>query len=340
MILPMLTFFVSAILLAAQLPQGDFSDSQKIVTQNAILAKVNGSTFSVIDVRKQMDLIFHQHYGNLAQSTQARYQFYETSWRRTLMELVDNELILSDAADKEIKINDGEVREELEARFGPNVLVTLDKIGLSFDEAWKLLKNEMIVRRMSWWFVHSKAMQNVTPSEIRQAYRTYLKEHPPYQELTYQIISIRGADPKEQAEKIYQFLAESNKNPDEIGQELSSVDPSAQISNVYTVSDLEISEAHRNALSLLGPLTYSEPHLQKSRSDHQTVARIFYLSSRVDHPAPPFETLSANLREQLIQKTAGKESQAYLAKLRKHYGFDDAYLRDQFPDDFHPFSIQ
>lgn len=326
--------------LLAQMPQTDFSNHQKIAVQNSILAKVNGSTISMMDVKKQMDLLFHQHYGHLAQSNQARYQFYETSWRRILMELIDNELILSDAADKEIKLSDGEVREEIENRFGPGVLSTLEKIGLTYDEAWKMVKNEIIVRRMSWWFIQARAIQGVTPQEIRQAYRNYIEEHPPYQEIIYQIVSIRGNDSADQAAKISQILKESVKTPDELAEKLRDIAPSVQISAIYTVSDREISEAHKAALSPLQEKTYSDPVLQKSRSDNQMVARIFYLIEKTDHPAPSFQDLSASLRDQLIQKAAAKASQAYVTKLRNHYGFDAAYLKDSFPEDYHPFSIQ
>lgn len=321
-------------------PPMDFSNNQKIAIQNSILAKVNGTTISMMDVKKQMDLLFHHHYSHLSESSQARFQFYEASWRRVLMELIDNELILSDAADKEIKLSDGEVREEMETRFGPSVLSTLDKIGLTYEEAWKMVRNEMIVRRMSWWFIQSRAIQAVTPQEIRRAYHSYIDEHPPYQEISYRIVSIRSGDPEIQAAKIYQVLAESGETPDALAEKLREIEPSVQISSVFTASDREISEAHKTALSPLLAGTYSAPVLQKSRSDNQTVARIFYLIEKKDHPAPAFQDLSSSLREQLIQQAAVKESQTYVTKLRKHYGFDAAFLKDSFPDDLHPFSIQ
>lgn len=323
-----------------QMPPIDFSNNQKIAVQNSILAKVNGTTISMMDVKKQMDLLFHHHYGHLSQSSQARFQFYETSWRRVLMEIIDNELILSDAADKAIKLTDGEVREEMETRFGPSVLSTLDKIGLTYDEAWKMVRNEIIVRRMSWWFIQSKAIQGVTPQEIRRAYRSYIDEHPPYQEVSYRIVSIRSADPEIQAAKIYQVLAESGKNPEANAEKLREIEPSVQISTIYTVSDREISEAHKSVLSPLQEGAYSAPVMQKSRADNQTVARIFYLIQKTDHPAPSFQDLSSSLRDQLIQKAAVKESQNYVTKLRNHYGFDAAFLKDSFPEDLHPFSIQ
>ena len=101
--------------LFAQFTMTGQPNAQKIAVQNSILAKVNGTTISMIDVKKKMDLIFHQHYAHLADSTQAKFQFYETSWRRVLSEMIDNELILADAADKEVKLTDGELREEIES---------------------------------------------------------------------------------------------------------------------------------------------------------------------------------------------------------------------------------
>jgi hypothetical protein len=333
-------FLFAAIPLFAQMPPMDFSDGgKKIAFQNSILAKVNGSTISMMDVKKKMDMLFHQHYPKLVQSNTARYQFYEKSWRQALMEMIDNELILADAEEKEVKITDAEVRETLESRFGPSVLSTLDKIGLTYDEAWKLVKNELIVQRMTWWFIHSKAIQSVTPQTIREAYRSFLQENPPYQELKYRIVSIRS-DKLDLAEKVGQFLLESGKSPERLAEALLALDPAIQVSSEYTATDLEISEAHRSALASLTPGQYSAPILQKSRADQKSIARIFYLASKSDHPAPPFQDLSSMLRDQLIQKAMVQHSQTYVEKLRKHYGFDASFVKEALPEDLHPFSLQ
>ncbi len=334
-------FLFAALPLLAQMPPVDFSDGgKKVAVQNAILAKVNGTTISMMDVKKKMDLILHQHYPQFAQSNTARVQFYEKSWRQVLMDLIDNELILADAADREMKLTDADIRETMEAKFGPSVLTTLDKIGLTYDEAWKLVKNELIVQRMSWWFVQSKAVQSVTPQSIREAYRGYLKEHPPYQELKYRIVSLRGDDLESQAQKIYAALSESGKSPEEISDALLAIDPTVQISTEYTASDLDISEAHRSALASLLPGSYSAPVVQKSRADNKAIARVFYLSAKSEHPAPAFDDLSSSLRDQLIQLAMNQHSRSYLEKLRKHYGFDASFLKESLPEDMHPFSLQ
>lgn len=344
-------FFLSAAAAAAAptLPPArpDFSRQPQIAVQNGIVSKINGQTYSMMDVKKKMDLFFYQHYPQLADSPQARLQFYETSWRTVLSQMIDNELILADAVDKELKLTDGEIREEMERRFGPNVTQALDKMGLTYEETWKLVKNEMIVQRMTWWFVHSKAIQSVTPQDIRQAYRLYLQENPSYLEWKYRVVSIRADKPDEAlSEKVYRFLSESGKSPEAESERLKEFESpglSIQVSNEYTATDKELSETHRASLASLQPGTYSKPSFQLSRSDKKekkTVYRIFYLLEKTDHPTLPFEAMAQKLRDDLVQKASAEQSEAYLGKLRKHYGFDAAQLKQTLPDDLHPFSLQ
>lgn len=330
----------AATIASAQMPAVNFSDNGKIAVQNSILAKVNGTTISMMDVKKKMDLLFHRSYPHLSHSSQARYQFYETSWRHVLMEMIDHQLILADAVEKEVKLTDGEIREEMENRFGPNIMLTLDKIGLTYEETWKMIKEELLVQRMSWWFIHSKAMAMVTPQDIRQAYRLYLKENPPYSEWKYRVIVIRGENPEQAAERAIALLRERNTSPESLSDALTSIDPTSQVSNEFIAKDIELSDAHRSVLAQLLPTQYSDPVIQISRSDNKKVARIFYLSENIEHPAPSFEHLSQNLRNQLVQEKAGRESIAYLQKLRNHYGFDSSHLKETVPDDLHPFSLQ
>lgn len=322
-------------------PMLDFSSNQKIAVQNSILARVNGKTISMMDVKKKMDLQFHQSYPQYANSPQARIQYYEMSWRHVLMDLIDNELIISDALDKEIKLSDGEVRETMEERFGPNVMQTLDRIGLTYDETWKMIKNEMIVQRMSWYFVQSKAMNSVTPQDIRQAYRLHLEKNPAYSEWKYQVISIRADKADDSlAEEIYDFLIDTQPDPKTLEKALKkweTPDTSISISSEFKAKTQELSDIHKTSLAALEPGNYSKPSFQISRADKKTVYRIFYLIDKTDFPAPPFETLSNQLRSDLMQKAVVQESQVYLEKLRKHYGFE---ADKTLPEDLHPFSLQ
>jgi hypothetical protein len=324
--------------LFAQVPPG--MEGGKVAVQNSILAKVDKTTISMMDVKKKLDLFFHQNYPQLATSPQARLQFYETSWRSALLQMIDNELILADAKDKEIKLTDGEVREELESRFGPNVLSTLDKIGVTYDEAWKMIRNDIIVQRMSWWFIQSKALQAVAPQDIRQAYKNYLVKHPSYTELKYRVVSVRSENPESAAAAIHEFLIHQTASPDSLLSKLQEIDPTVQVSAEYTAKDTEISDSHKASLSPLSPGHYSAPVVQKGRAEGKTIARIFYLQEKSEHPAKSFDEVSPDLRNELVQQAMAKESTTYLDKLRKHYGFDNAALKESFPEDMHPFSLQ
>jgi hypothetical protein len=228
----------------------------------------------------------------------------------------------------------------MENRFGPNIMLTLDRIGLTYDETWKMIKEELLVRRMTWWFIHAKAMSQVTPQDIRQAFRIYLKENPPFQEWKYRVISIRGDAAEATAERAYRLLSESHLSPESMVDALKALDPAIQVSSEYEAADKDLSDAHKASLSSLSPGQYSAPAIQKSRADNKVVSRIFYLSQKIDHPAPQFEAIAPTLRNDLIQKAVAHESNTYIEKLRKHYGFDSGHLKERIPDDLHPFSLE
>lgn len=324
-------------------PQGE----PQISVKNRILTTVNGNAISVVDVMKKMDMLLHQNYPQFADSPQARFQFYATSWRPLLMEMIDTELILSDAEEKEVKLTDGEVREEMEERFGPGVQLTLEKIGLSYDDAWKMVRKELIVRRMLWFFAQSKAIQSVSPQAIRQAYRQYLAEHPPYQEWTYRVITLRseGEEGPALAHDVSQLLATAEASLEAATEQLKtweSQHPGAAIavSNEYVAKDCDLSESHRSVLATLAPGSYSQPIAQESRVEKKPIQRIFYLADKNDHPAPAFDELAPQLKNELTQKAMAKESETYMRKLRKYYGFDQDGLKETLPENLQPFALE
>ena len=114
---------------------------------------------------------------------------------------------------------------------------------------------------------------------------------------------------------------------------------SVAVSTEYTANHLKLSEAHRAALSPLTSGEYSKPLIQASRGDNKPMARIFYLSQKKEFPAPAFEELAQKLKEGLMQKAVVSESDRYIAKLRKHYGYDAAHLQKSLPETLMPFSL-
>src|SRR5262249_20356447 len=115
------------------------NENKKIFVNNRILAKVNGKAISIMDIMKKMDLLFYKQFPQYAGSTEARHQFYSLYWKNALQDSIDKELIMADAKEAKLEVTGGEIRQELEALFGPNIIANLDKAGISYDDAAEMI---------------------------------------------------------------------------------------------------------------------------------------------------------------------------------------------------------
>lgn len=317
-------------------------DEQQIAVSNRILARVNGRTISVLDLVKKMEVYLARYYPDVAHSPNARYQFFSSNWKAILSQMVDNELMLADAEQVQLKITDAEIRETLHERFGPNIMPTLDGLGISYDEAWQMIYSEMATQRMSYYRVQSKALQRIGPSDIKEAYKKHLKENPPSDKLKYQLFSIRASSEtlgKELVEKAHRLLVEEKVPFKELDKALGEVvGATAQLSEEVEMSTKELSEAHKKVLLALAPGTFSAPTSQESR-DKSIVHRIFFLKEKETGKIPTFEEMSDKLHDDLVQKEIDKELPLYLSRLRKKFNVDDKSV-EVLPSDFQPFSLR
>ena len=314
----------------------------EIVVQNRILTKLNGKNISVLDVMKEMDMFLSRYYPQYMDSKTARFQFYSTQWRNTLQQMIDHELMVTDAETREIKVSDGEVREEIHSRFGPNVMGTLDQLGVSYDEAREKVEQDMIVQRIQWFRVTSKVLQKVTSQEIKNAYQKYLKENPAKEEWKYQFVTIRAADEAAAQELAHKLAALQEKSQGDLtvavdlfkAELLPESTPTLSVSQEFTLEDKSLSQAHREVLSNMKPLEWSAPTSQLSR-DGTTVVRLFHLKDHTKSEPPAFSAIANELKQNLLQETAEKETKTYIAKLHERFNFDDKSL--DIPPHFEPF---
>lgn len=311
-----------------------FDESQTVVVNNRVLLKINGKPISVMDVVRKMDLIFYRQFPELSSSAAARYQFYTSGWEAMLRAVIDDHLIMADADEKKIEVSEGEVREELEVLFGPDVVLNLDKLGLTLSEALELLKMELTVQRMNMVMVRSKAMAEVPPKKVRRRYEEMLKDQPPQDQWVYQILSVRGENHEQAAQEAYQLLHEHNVQIDEVAEQLSIPNVDISLSDEYTREDDSLSLAYRAVLQTLSAGTFSVPISKDS------VSRIFYLKKFEEGKPVPFNDVAEKIKQELTQEIAAKYNEAYRLKLRKHYGITEGYLNRVIPDDFRPFALR
>lgn len=319
-----------------------------IFVNNRILAKVNDKAISVIDVMKKMDMLFYRQFPEYSSLVEARFQFYQVNWKHVLNELVEKELIVADAEENKLQVSNGDIRQEMEILFGPNIIANLDKAGLTYDEAWKMVKEELTIRRMLMIRVNSKAIRTVTPLDTRAAYEEYVKENTRPDAWRYQVISIRGEDltaSAEAANYAYQLLLEDDLGITKLADKLKEHSligekTTFNISGEYQHSEKEVSDAYKNILSNLEVGTFSKSIAQKSRANKSMVFRIFYLKERIPGGVTPLNEIENKLKDHLIEKAIDRESEQYMKKLRQHFYLKESEQKQMIPDDFQPFALK
>jgi len=337
----------SSYVLWSDTPSPFVSESPQLIVHNRVLALVNDKTITVLDVMKEMDLFLQQHYPEQASEAAARFQFYSAQWKNILEQMIDNELILADAKQVDLKISDAEIREQMFQRFGSNLMPTLDRLGLSYEEARQIVYTENVVEKMIWYRVHNNVLQNVGPQDVKAAYLQLSSETSEEETWTYQVVSFRSSCEKngriaaEQAHRLLQtgeipfssidtWLAEFKAS-----QQPSQETVSASLSQEYTLSSKQISSEHKQVLLSMQPGAFSAPIQQISRKDQQATFRIFFLKEHIEGTPPDFHSVAPTLHEKLLQNAMSKRSTLYKQKLRQRFGF----MQDSSLAEFQPFSL-
>lgn len=343
-----LIFLLSASFGFAEEPTPPYvpEDHGTLIVNNRILARIGNKTISVLDVMKKMEVTLARSYPHLADSALARYQFFSGQWKSTLNHMIDTELMMEDAEKVELKISDADIREQMHERFGPNIMPTLDKLGISYDEAWQMLYSENAVQRMTWYRVNSKGVQSIGPKQIKDAYKKHCLLNPAVETWKYQVLSIRAPNEQlgaEAANRAYEELLKDGINFSIIAQKAKELLDNAVTFNVsedYIVTGKELSESHKSILTSLQTGSYSKPVMQVSRFDRSIVHRIFNLKEHTTTKLPTFEEMSEQLFQDLVQEAVDRESKIYLTRLREKFGYDEKHFIFELPTDFAPFTYK
>lgn len=324
-------------------------ESCKILINNRILAVVNGKPFSTYDLMKKMDLAFYRQYPQYVADPQARFHFYNMNWKALLEEMIDKELILADAEESKITVSGGDIRQEMEASFGPNIIANLDKAGISFEEAMKIMQEEILVKRLISGRVHAKALRLVTPAKVRIAYEAFAKD-PANGRLTqwsYNIITIKERSlekTQESAQVVHQMLldgipldqlATAVKEKKFLGKK-----GDVTVSKTVKHNDKELSQDYLSILADLEPGKYSAPFPHRSRSNNITVYRILFIQEKIPGGVPPYKEMERQIKERLLDEEIDKETTVYLTKLRHHYHVRSSDLEAHLPPNYEPFSLR
>lgn len=321
-------------------------EALELQINNKILAQVNGKAISAIDVMKKMDMIFYRQYPEYVESKSARFQFYQASWKVVLDNLIDNELIKADAAEMKVEVTVSEVRKELEANFGPNIISNLDRIDMTLDEAESILKDDLTIRKMMGYKVNGRAFTSIGPNQIREAYEEWAKENRTPELWKYRVVTVRDSDKEAGqvvAKRVAKLLKEKGVAVEEV-KERAQEEKALFGSTTLTVSEEfatpvgDIAANYKEALDALSTGEFSDPVAQVSRSDASTVYRIFYLAGKSEEKLPTLSEVENQIKNMLLSKAIEKEGNQYTTYLRNHFTVSDEEFK-QLPKDYQPFAL-
>lgn len=355
-------FAICALLSGSLLAQGEkraegkkmfvnpLSEPKDIVINNRPLVKVQDKTISLMDVVKRMNLLIRMHNPEYFESKAMLFQFYNSQWRNTLEMMINNVLICAQAEEKKVKLHEGDIRKEMETRFGPNVTATIHELGMEHNEAREYVESTLVEQQMMWLNVYRRVWQLVTPTELKNAYSNYTVANPPKESWTYQVMTIRNAPDQIEEhlatvatqvfnQKLQQLKSENNEVVTQIQLLKDHPEIKISLSNELTV---ERSAASKELISVLDSLTPDElsaPKKQHSRADGTDVLRLYYLKDHEKLKVPEFAEISKTLQDQLFNHVAEAQRTQYLQKLRKHFRMDGPEVYEMIPKDFVPFAL-
>ena len=319
----------------------------EILFENRLLAQVNGKPITVYDVMKKMDVVFYRQYSEYVANKQARFQFYQVSWKQVLKDLIEKELMMADAEESKLEVTASEVRQELEKSFGPNIIANLDKIDMTLDEAKEILQSEILIRKLMGFKVTGKAFRSINPQDLKEAYAAWTKENVIPEQIVYRVLSVRDGKSGEQCKSVVSLIQKWLKDgkgdlaaAKSAFEKLGILNESTKItlSEPIRVNRDELIPEVKIVLDELMENQFSEPIAQKSRRDESVVWKIYALEEVVQPTVATFKEMENKLRDKLLDQRIGKEAAEYMEFLRNHYSVHDSYL-NQVSKEWLPFSL-
>lgn len=323
--------------------------SPQLVVNNRVLAKVNNKAITVVDVTKKMDMILLRQYPEEFASTEVRHQFYQANWQHVLSDLIDRELVVLAAEELQWPVQAGDIRQEMEEIFGPNVRMNLENAGLTFDEVWQMLRADIIIRRMLSLNVNTRVLAEITPQRVRMAYEEYLKDSKFHEEYSYRIVTFKAKEAfkaMEVAQVAHKLLKQDLTIVEKLKEELKTKygvkdeAVSITLSSPFTQRQDVLAEPIREVLASLTPGSVSQPLEQRSRSDGSLIVRLYVLESKKSTEPLAFSELEAKLKDGLLKQRLAEETGSYFTKLRKHFDVRLEDIQKDLPQSFAPYALR
>jgi hypothetical protein len=316
------------------------SKRSKVVVDNRVLACVRDQTITVVDVMKKLDMIFYQQYPQYRGIPEARYEFYAANWRKALDELVDRRLALLLAEEKQFRLTNGDIREELEEIYGPNVLMSLYGEGISIQDAHEMMREDILFRRVVSFFVQMPIYAEITPNIVKEAYDKKLETFKQQKGWLWRSVTIKsktGSCSKQEADTIWRDLhSRATKLRDLVAKPPEGLEivVSQQFKSLYH----DVSEAVSSVLNSLPIGSFSQP-VAAQKNESSGTWRLYIVDEHFAPKTPEFCEIENALKQEIATPQISIKSEEFFQDLRKRYHAKYVLSEDQLLS-LQPFSLK
>ena len=313
---------------------------QGIIVENRILASVRDQVITVQDVVKKLDMLFYQNLPEQRNSPAARYEFYKAHWRNIFEDLVNRQLVLAWAEERQFPVSNGDIRQELEDIFGPEVMINLYESGFSLHDIQEMVKADILMRRLLYFQVRIPVLAAISPSRVRSLYETKLHQKFSREALHWRTVSLRakeGECPKTVADSVYKMLEKEHLAPQEIAKKVPGT-IEVTCSEQFRSEKEELAPHIYDILNKLKTGSSSEPMPFVSKQNGQKGWRFYVMDSKEQLPIPPLADIEEDLRAEIAQPEIDVKTKELFADLYKEYQVKHLFSSEELFS-FEPFHM-
>jgi hypothetical protein len=305
-----------------------------IVFDNRVLATVRDQIITVYDVVKKLDMLFYQNYPEHKNNLEARFDFYRAHWRKMVEDLVDRQLVLSWAEEKQFQVSNGDIRQELEEVFGPEVMMNLYETGFTLHEVQEMIRADILLRRIIYFYVRLPVSATITPKRVKEAYYNKVKEMQDAELICWKSVTVKTKDGNRAIVDTVRALFQNEHLSLEDVQKKVPEGVEVSVSPLFRSEKREISPSILSILEKLSCGAYSEPFSGKGDN-----WRFYCVESREKKEVPSFAEVEEAVRDELAYPEIEKKTKLFFDDLRRQYHVKQLFSSEQLLA-FDPFTIR
>ena len=319
----------------------DAAEAKKeIVADQRILASIRDHIITVGDVMKKMDIVFYQQYPQFRNSTEHRLQFYDSNWRAMLQELVERRVIMVFAEENHMEVGHGEVREELEELFGPNVLLTMYEARVSMDDAYDMIRQDIMMRRILHFYVRAAALASITPQKIKEVYQEKYENRAKEEKISWHILSLKAPEGPSVTQKIKAIVDALNHESSTFEKERERLPEGWDLllSPLFTTEISQLSSTLRPVLEHSAAGIWSDPIQAKEAKKGCEKWSSYFVKERLKGERIPLNVVENEIQETLLSPLIQERRKIFIDDLIKKYDVTFTFSEKEM-ETYHPFHL-